>query len=272
MLGETPINLLVLSVVCYGCAVPLFWVSLEKRGNSNTDERITLMKLFVEHFGIKRVKYLCADREFIGEDWVRWLLQSNLPFRIRIKNCEYIRYETTRGKITPKEDAKEAQIWFEKRACSCKSRPVLLWGLSVYVGGKHLYEGEYLVIISNEPGNLLEDYKKRWKIETLFQALKGRGFDLESCRLTIKNRLESWFGFLAFGFCWCLRTGYEREFQARQRNPALVVCKNHGRRIHSIFQCGLRFLQRNLAALSGSFNEREFSEALLYLDQVRILE
>jgi hypothetical protein len=109
---------------------------------------------------------------------VRWLLQNDLPFHIRIKNCEYIRYETTRGKITPKEDATEAQIWFEKRACSCKSRPILLWELPVYVGGKHLYEDEYLVIISNEPGNLLEDYRARWKIETLFQALKGRGFDL----------------------------------------------------------------------------------------------
>jgi len=55
-----------------------------------------------------------------------------------------------------------------------------LWGLSIYVGGKHLPRrdsrdrrgpNEYLIVISNEPGDLLADYRLRWKIETLFQAL-----------------------------------------------------------------------------------------------------
>jgi hypothetical protein len=35
------------------------------------------------------------------------------------------------------------------------------------------------IVISNEKGDLLREYRLRWKVETLFQALKGRGFDLE---------------------------------------------------------------------------------------------
>ena len=42
-LGEKPINLLVLAVVCKGCAVPLLWRALEKPGASDTAERIALM-------------------------------------------------------------------------------------------------------------------------------------------------------------------------------------------------------------------------------------
>ena len=40
------------------------------------------------------------------------------------------------------------------------------------------------MVISNQAGELLEDYRLRWKIETLFQAFTGRGFEMEACRLT----------------------------------------------------------------------------------------
>jgi hypothetical protein len=53
MLGKTPINLLVLSVIGYGYAVFLFLISLEKRVNSNTNDQITLIKIFIEHFDVK---------------------------------------------------------------------------------------------------------------------------------------------------------------------------------------------------------------------------
>jgi hypothetical protein len=170
--GQTPINLLVLSVVCHGSAVPLFWVSLEKEGNSNTQEREDLLGQFIQYFGIEKIDFLCADREFIGSKWIKHLLIKKVRFRIRIKNQEYL--EIRENVI------RKAWELFHYKRCSCKMKPVLLWGHEVYVGGKFLYEGEHLIVISNEKGNLLEDYKKRWKIETMFQSLKGRGFHLES--------------------------------------------------------------------------------------------
>ena len=101
------------------------------------------------------------------------------------------------------------------------------------MGGKYLHGTEYLIVISNEKGDLLGDYRLRWKVETLFQALKGRGFDLESCRLSQERRLSGWFGFLSLGLCWCLKVGRLLD------ETAPLPLKKHGRRAASVFGRGL---------------------------------
>ncbi len=206
-------------------------------GASDTAERKELLGRFVGLFGRERMRFLTADREFIGFDWIAWLLSEKIPFRIRIKAGEYLLHEDGREQ--------RAWQWFALRACRCKPREMHLWGLPVHVGGKHLHSKEYLIVISNQAGDLLADYRQRWKIETLFQALKGRGFDLESCRLAQERRLSGWFGFLALGLCWCLKVG--QYLDAVDPLPL----KKHGRRAVSIFQRGLHLLQSLLAGLAG---------------------
>lgn len=151
---------------------------------------------------------------------------------------------------------KKAREWFALRACRCKPQRMMVWGLPVYVGGKRLHDKEYLIVISNQPGELLGDYRLRWKIETLFQALKGRGFDLESCRLSQERRLSGWFGFLALGLCWCLKVGrYLDEVEP-------LPLQKHGRRAVSVFQRGLRLLQSLLSCLAGRPLWEPFQHAL----------
>jgi len=59
---------------------------LDKRGNSDTRERIALIQKFIDRFGKECIKGILADREFIGKDWFNWLLKNKLSFVIRIKN------------------------------------------------------------------------------------------------------------------------------------------------------------------------------------------
>src|SRR5215211_8838265 len=66
-LGKTPLNILVLGIVYKGVAIPVLWTILEKRGNSNTEERIAIVAEFVGLFGVGSILYLCADREFIAK-------------------------------------------------------------------------------------------------------------------------------------------------------------------------------------------------------------
>jgi transposase len=40
-------------------------------------------------------------------------------------------------------------------------------------------------------------YRERWSIETLFAALKSRGFDLEQTHLTAPDRIERLIALLA---------------------------------------------------------------------------
>ncbi len=144
--GDTTVNLLVLAVVTHGCSVPLLWTVMPQCGSSDTAERIELLSRFVKQFGRERLRFLTADREFIGREWIGWLLEQQIPFRIRVKAGEYL--------SDPKGQERKAWQWFA-RANRCRSQTMLLWGLPVYVGGRHLHGTEYLIVISNERGDLL---------------------------------------------------------------------------------------------------------------------
>lgn len=88
--GRATVNLLVLAVVVHGCAVPLLRTVMPACGAGDTSERQELMRRFLALFGKQRIKYLTADREFIGREWIGWLLTEKIPLRIRIKTCEYL--------------------------------------------------------------------------------------------------------------------------------------------------------------------------------------
>jgi len=70
--GRKDINILMLAVVYKGIAIPVYWMLLNKQGNSNTRERIALLKRFIREFGKARIIKFLADREFVGEKWFGW--------------------------------------------------------------------------------------------------------------------------------------------------------------------------------------------------------
>ena len=72
--GSHTFNILTLGIIHQGVAFPVLWWMLDKKGNSNTPERIDLIKDFVDVFSDKKIAYLTADREFVGEDWLKYLL------------------------------------------------------------------------------------------------------------------------------------------------------------------------------------------------------
>jgi len=84
--GKNDINILMLSVVYKGIGLPVFWRLLPKFGNSNTRERIELINRFIGRLGKSRIAGLLADREFVGNDWIGWLLKEKIPFCLRLKN------------------------------------------------------------------------------------------------------------------------------------------------------------------------------------------
>ena len=164
MLGCFPINFLVLSVVHQGIAFPIFWLFLPKQGNSNTQERIHLLNQFLEVFGAHRIDCLLADREFIGEKWFASLQQHRIRFRIRIKRD--MKISQANGGCSP------ALNFFRSLPlatyCSLIGSRIVC-GHRLYVTGMRLPAGEYVIIVSHDESDyILEDYKKRWKIE-IFQ-------------------------------------------------------------------------------------------------------
>jgi len=65
--GTKNINILMLGVAYKNVAFPLMFSMLDKRGNSNTQERIDLIKKYLDWFGGHTIDCLLADREFVGD-------------------------------------------------------------------------------------------------------------------------------------------------------------------------------------------------------------
>jgi hypothetical protein len=244
--GKSPINLMVLAVLWKNVAVPLLWMHLERDGASDTKQRIDLLQQFNALFGTHKIKYVTGDREFIGADWIAWLKAREIRFQLRLRQTDLVK--DRRGQVF------EVAALFS-RTQQCRKGQFLLWGSWVYLGGKPLKGGDFLIIASSHAGNLLEDYRHRWKIECLFQALKQRGFQLEETRVTSPARLCRLFGLLSLAYVICVGLGHD---------ITAVVCKSTRRARKSVFRRGLQVAHRVALCLLGAPSKQQsqlFSKA-----------
>lgn len=92
-IGKKNINLLTAGVLFFNCFIPLCWVQLNKRGNSNFGERKILMNRFLKLWKMagksKEGMVIVADREFIGPQWLEYLHKQNLQFVFRLRDNMY---------------------------------------------------------------------------------------------------------------------------------------------------------------------------------------
>ena len=63
--GKVDLNILTLGIVYKGTAIPVYWLVLNKRGNSNQRERIALLKRFIDQFGREPILGLCTRQKII---------------------------------------------------------------------------------------------------------------------------------------------------------------------------------------------------------------
>jgi hypothetical protein len=244
--GSLNITILVLAVAYHGVAIPLLWVFLDKRGMSNSFERIGLLKHFLLEFDHERIQGLTADREFIGTDWIKFLKRQRIRFRIRVKRNTSVSNPSGSSEIAASRFFQNGRIG-EARILP---QPRRVWGMTVYVVGMRI-ANDYLIVITTEaPETALDDYAKRWNIETLFGCLKSRGFNFEDTHLTQLDRLSKLLGLLTLALCWCLLLG---EWEHTQK---AIAIKKHGRRAKSLFRYGLDRL-RNIV-LNLAVKEHDF--------------
>ena len=183
--GKSDINILTLAIAFKGTAIPIYWELLNKKGNSDTSERIAIIQKFINKFGKNCIAGLLADREFVRGDWFGWLLREKISFYIRIKN----KINTTNSRGSP---IKIEKLFYDLNPMSQRvmygKRKIM--GHDLYLACLKLSNGELLIVATNEnPGNAIETYGIRGDFETLFGCLKGRGFNFEDTHITDQNRI-----------------------------------------------------------------------------------
>ena len=228
--GETHINILYLAVVHNGTAIPLFFTLLGegtehgKKGNSSIEERKGLIDNFIKAFGVKSIKALVGDREFMGQDWINLLKLKNIPYVMRVK-ASGIKIKNAKGhwvmldeyckkfepdmiqnlgfrtlgetksftsylmvlvKTTTAEEAERQS----KESRGSKNNKNKANKKALKEGQVMNFEPEIIVLCySLGLENVCELYQTRWTIETLFYAFKSGGFHIEDTHITDPKRL-----------------------------------------------------------------------------------
>lgn len=232
--GVADTNIFMLTAEYRGVAIPILWHLLPKRGNSNQLERIDLLKEFITLFGQGRIKNLLADREFIGEKWISYLSDQKIPFTIRVKhNMIVAEDENSKTKLSDLFTSTRTKVYKNQ----------FLFNRKVNVAGKRLdKKQDYLIIITNGNAKLnIEEYRRRWKIETMFSSLKTRGFNLEDTHMTEDSKLKMLVGVLTIAYVFAFLVGIQKE----KYEP--IKIKQHGRKAMSSFRYGLDQIRKAIS-------------------------
>jgi hypothetical protein len=214
------------------------WTILDRAGASNTEERIALLRRYLARFEAASIRFLLADREFIGLKWLAFLDQSKVPFAIRMKE----------NLIVSTKDGRTLSLASLLRRCRGRKTVEAAFEatrdgerLDLHFVARRLDGGELLIVAGNVPAaNPLNAYRKRWAIECLFGDAKTRGFNLEDTRLTSADKLGLLLAVVVLAVAWVCRTATDLMGKSAPKR------KKHGYYAKSWFRIGFDELRRRL--------------------------
>lgn len=203
----------------------------------------------MERLGISGIDVLLADREFIGTQWFRFLIEQKIPFIIGVKQNPMMDIG---------ENCKLAvgRLWKRLSRKKVVNHPINLWSLSLYVSIEKRVKEQMIVVSNFKFEDPLGMYRRRWEIETMFGCLKIRGFRIEDTHIIDPDKIEKVVFVLAIAFCWAYRIGdIQNQIQA-------IEVKTHGRKARGLLREGLNLIRR---AILGRWFRRNLANHLRIL-------
>jgi hypothetical protein len=248
--GKKDINVLLLAICYKGVAFPILFSLMEKRGNSNTNERIQLVNRFIQLFGKEKINCLVADREFVGEHWINYLNFNQIEYHIRIRENFWVTNPRNGERLKASwlfSGLKLNQVEYKHRIYYVNNQ---LCYLSASKTKNKERKPELQIIISFcKPECAQKIYKERWQIETAFKALKTNGFNIEDTHLADTDRIEKLLALVLIAFTWSYLVGIYLDENVKQ-----IATLKHGRKAKSFFKYGLTLIAKILLNTENQIN------------------
>ena len=238
--SNTNINILTLGIIYDGMAFPIVFKMMDKRGNSNTQERIELVDRFIRLAGENSINHLMADREFIGSEWLGYLNARGIHYHIRIReNFRVYRHG---------QETRAHWLFNELKLGESKHLDGIYYvnGQACYLSGSKIKDKEgapelQILVSYCNAEEAFEMYKLRWQVETMFKGMKSSGFDIEGSHVRDHSRMSNLFAIIMIAYVWCYLVGmYINEYI----KPITVL--KHKRRAVSLFKYGLDYIFQSL--------------------------
>lgn len=234
--SDTNINILTLGIIYDGMAFPIVFKMMDKRGNSNTQERIELVNRFIRLAGENSINHLMADREFVGSEWLCYLNARGIHYHIRIReNFRVFRHG---------QETRAYWLFNDLRLGESKHLDGIYYvnGQACYLSGSKIKDKEgkpelQILVSYCNAEEALDMYKLRWQVETMFRGLKTSGFDIEGSHVRDHARMSNLFAIIMIAYVWCYLVG----IYIHQNIKPIKVLK-HKRRAVSLFKYGLDYI------------------------------
>ena len=209
-MGQDRIHYLVLSVLAGSVAVPIYWVQLEKLGSSSQEERKTMLEQAFTLFDLRGMTLL-ADREYIGQEWFKFLKDWGLNFVIRLRWGDYYEQVDNQGGQSYVQMAKKCihrQKLLKKRITLQGQQ----YSLLMIPNPKVDADEPMMIFLTTLPPTwyTAKLYAKRWKIECLFKHLKSNGYHLEDLKLKDANKHCLMMALVSIAYVLAIREGTKR--------------------------------------------------------------
>jgi len=258
-LGKVNDNILQMGIgLTNGIMIPLLGVPLiDKRGNSNVDERKGLLNLFLRFAPLLVGSYtIVGDREFIGKEWFKHILSLGHNFVIRLRSKDYKSIIAEEINRTPEQLEKRIRRSVRRNGYYFQSFE--MDGNQMFllvVKNKKNRKDPFVRLISNKENieEILADYDFRWSIEVYFRKTKTDGFNLEDLRLTDPNKVFLMAVIVGFLYVKAIIAGLEEH---TKKDVKKQYFKNRDKAYfrESFFQTGMNILSTCILNLSDWIN------------------
>ncbi len=261
--GTTWRNLLVIGLCFRGYLIPLVWVDIGHRGNSNVETRLALLDRLQHWWPTNEVPLktypLVADREFGGEFWLLQIAKRGFAFVVRLKSNRQM-FVWLNGKLRQKATQLRAIRRYLKKN-RLKSIEVAIADeyicALVCLPNPTLRDKEpfiYLLTNLDGPESAGELYRLRWTIECCFKHLKKNGFDLEAQGFQREHQVEIIMAVLVLVYTVCVLQGLLEETVLIAQNmkiPTKTYKNGQTYRDRSLFRKGLSVITASITRIKN---------------------
>jgi hypothetical protein len=210
------VNILMVSVAFQGRAIPLFWIVMDRAGNSSLTQWKTVLSPviteFQKHAWCAVIPIVVvADREFASPRLAQWLKTTyHVESVVRIKRSAYL------GDQDQTIQLRDLVASFP-RGTTRSSRHVTVTQDSTFLvnvtitWGKTADEPLIIMYTEDEAAQAVHTYAQRFGIEPMFKDLKSNGFDIEGTKVTDPKRVETLLIVMALAHLLCTCEGARQE-------------------------------------------------------------
>ena len=188
-------NLLVVSWIIQGRAIPINWQLLDKLGASNLDDQ----QAIIHPIACLLPSYsfiLLGDREFCSKHLATWRLEIGWGYCLRLKKSSYVRLKNDELVTLHQLASRPGISIFLQGVNISTSVHKFPFNVAIHYPAKYhdmpIEEGWFLLTTLPNLNTAIQTYATRFQLEEMFRDYKSYGFNLELSQLN-GSRFDAWF-------------------------------------------------------------------------------